>query len=396
MLLHEYQAKSLLQRFKIPSPIYYLIESEEDITRVLQTTELQSGVIKAQVHAGGRGKAGGVRIVQNSQEELYNVAKEMLSMTLITNQTGKDGVKVQKIILTPLVDIERELYLAVLFDRKMGCHKVVASRSGGVEIEEVAKKHPQTIFHEVISEKNTLHRFQIHRLMNRLGIEKSLQDSFIKIIDNLLVAYFHSDAILLEINPFVITEQKTFLALDAKMSIDDNALFRNPGLKNLFDDTQVSTREKKAHLLDLAYVPLKGSVGCIVNGAGLAMATLDLLHFWGGSPANFLDVGGGATEEKVSEGFRIVVSDPNVRVVFVNIFGGIMNCETIAKAIVSSVHEHKKNKTSNAVLPHIVVRMEGTNVEGARLYLEKAKLSQVEIVTSLDAAARRAVLLAQV
>ncbi len=399
MLLHEYQVKSLLQRFQIPSPMYYLIESEKDIDHVLQRAHLESGVVKAQIHAGGRGKAGAVRIAK-TVEDLQKFSQEILGMKVVNNQTGKEGLYVKKVIITPLVDVEKEMYLAIALDRKNGQHVVIASSQGGMSIEEVAKRMPSVIVKEIIPEKDVLYRYQIQRLLSRLEIEKPLHENFTKIIDGLVRAYFHFDATLLEINPLVITEQKTILALDAKMSVDDNAVFRQPEMKYFIDNSALPQREAQANELDLAYVSLNGSIGCIVNGAGLAMATMDLLHFWGGSPANFLDVGGGATEEKVSKGFDLVISDPNVKAVFVNIFGGIMNCETIAKALVKSVMAYKKSHLkSQEAVPHIILRMEGTNVQGAKRYLEQSEIEKqgipIRMFSSLDEAAKFAVLVSQ-
>lgn len=391
MLLHEYQIKSLLKRFQIPSPPYYLIESEKDIENVIQKAHLESGVIKAQIHAGGRGKAGAIKIAK-TPEELKAFSSEVLGMKVINRQTGKDGITVKKIIITPKVEIQREIYLAITIDRKKGEHVLLASAEGGMEIEEIAKKSPSSILREVISEKNTIHRFQMTYLASKLRLKGPQAENFYKIIDGLLEAYFAFDATLLEINPLVVTESGSLLALDAKMIIDDNAIFRQPEMKYFLDETQLPPREAKAKSLDLAYVPLDGSIGCIVNGAGLAMATLDLLSFWGGKPANFLDVGGGATEEKVSQGFDLILSDPKVKVVFVNIFGGIMNCETIARALISSLRTY--TKVEKKELPPIIVRMEGTNVHKAKEVLSNSGLP-ITNASTLDEAAQTAVLLAQ-
>lgn len=387
MRLHEYQVKSLLRRFQIHSPIYYLIESKEEILSVLKKSHLQSGVVKAQVHAGGRGKAGAVQI-GNTPEELVQIANEIMGMKIVNLQTGPDGIEVKKIIVTPRISIEREIYFAIMLDRITRSHVVIASSHGGMDIEQVATQSPQYIFKEVISENKRLYPFQKNRLTHRLKIEKELEEAFNHFLDGVVRAYFHFEATLLEINPLVVSEEKTLLALDAKMEIDDNALFRLPEMKYFIDNSALLPREAKARALELAYVPMNGSIGCVVNGAGLAMATMDLLHFWGGAPANFLDVGGGATEEKVAQGFDLVMQDPNVNVLFVNIFGGIMNCEIIARALIHAIGQ-RESKT----VP-IVARIEGTNVVGAKRILKNSQVP-IQLFTSLDEAAREAVLLSK-
>ncbi len=382
MELHEYQTKSLLSRFGIPTPPYYVITSEMEIEERVKRSGLKEGVVKAQIHAGGRGKAGGVKIGK-SADELIKHAREMLGKRFVTPQTGPEGLVSSTLILTPLVDVRHEYYISLVVDRRAAAVSVLASTEGGVEIEEVLKRDPRKLLRENVSESGRLHSFQIMRLLSGLQWKDEVAEQGRKIIDALTQLFLHFDMLTLEINPLVLTKQGTLLAVDAKATVDDNALYRQKEIAYLFDDSQLPKRELEAKRNDLAYVAMQGNIGCMVNGAGLAMATMDLIKFWGGSPANFLDVGGGASEEKVIKGFEIILSDPSVEAILVNIFGGIMSCEIIAKALIKAV------STASRSVP-IVVRLEGTHVHEARTLLEKSKLP-LYFAKDLDDAAKHIV-----
>ncbi len=381
MYLHEYQAKELLLEFGVPTSAFKVAESVEEVEKYI-AEGLVEAIVKIQVHAGGRGKAGGIKRAQNP-EELKKHAKELLGMRLVNIQTGPEGVVAKKILLDTPVAFSREFYLGIIIDRKNGCVSIIASSEGGMEIEEVAAKSPEKIFVEKVPQSGRLYQFQLERLAKNLGWAGTLKEKGILLIKQLLKAFFALDATLVEINPLVETKDG-LSALDAKISIDDNALFRHARLAAMWDPYQVSASEVQAHEHDLSYVALDGNIGCIVNGAGLAMATMDIIRFWGGKPANFLDVGGSASVDKVAEGFKILFLDPSVKAILVNIFGGIMNCEIIAQALMKAQNEV-------GYKGHIVLRMEGTNVESA-----KKMLANAHVVTedSLDEAAKKVCALA--
>lgn len=379
MYLHEYQAKQLLSRFGVNVMPFQVVSSLEEVEAILKSG-LKTAIVKIQVHAGGRGKAGGVKVAKNP-DEIRQAAKALLGMRLVNNQTGSEGIVSEKILLDTPAVINNEYYLAVILDRKKACASVIASPEGGMEIEEVAAKSPEKIFVERVPESGSLRLYQLNRLAKNLGWTGDLKVSGIQCVEGCVKAFFALDATLVEINPLVATDSE-IVALDAKISVDDNALFRHKALQEMYDPSQVSVGEKKAHEHDLAYVALDGNIGCMVNGAGLAMATMDLIRFWGGNPANFLDVGGGASEDKVIEGFRILFSDPKVKVILVNIFGGIMNCETIARGLIHALKELGEK------VP-VVVRMEGTNVVSARKLLGSTSL-KITTTSSLDEAAKAA------
>lgn len=382
MELHEYQTKSLLSRFGIPTSPYIVLRNQEEIEEKIKKSGFSSGVIKAQIHAGGRGKAGGVKIGK-SVDELITHAREMVGKKFITAQTGPVGLVSNTVLLTPLVDVQKEYYLSLVVDRRAAAVSVLASTEGGVEIEEVLKRDPKKLLRENVSESGLLHRFQVMRLLSGLHWTDEVGVQGSKIIDALTELFQRFDMLTLEINPLVLTKQGTLLALDAKATVDDNALFRQKEIAYLFDESQLPERELEAKRFDLAYIAMQGNIGCMVNGAGLAMATMDLIKFYGGSPANFLDVGGGASEEKVIKGFEIILSDPSVKAVLVNIFGGIMNCEIIAKALIKAV------TNATRTIP-IVVRIEGTHVQEARALLKKSNLP-LYFAQDLDDAAQHVV-----
>ncbi|KAF3361617.1 Succinyl-CoA ligase [ADP-forming] subunit beta [Chlamydiales bacterium STE3] len=386
MHLHEYQAKEILQKYEIPSPEFVVISSMEELQTAIDALQLSAAVLKVQIHAGGRGKAGGVKIAQN-RDEIQFFAEELLGKYIKTKQTGAQGILVRQILLSPLMDIEKEYYLAATIDRKMGKAVLIASREGGVEIEEVAAQSPEKILKMEIPLCGGMRRYHLLEVAKFLRWEKEIAEQGQLICKNLAKAFLDLDAELIEINPLILTSEQELTALDTKLSIDDNALFRHPDLLNCRDLSQIPALEAAAIEQELAYVSMEGEIGCMVNGAGLAMATLDIIHHYGGRPANFLDVGGSATEDKVAEGFKIILKDQRVKAVLVNIFGGIMNCETLAAGLISAI------QYSTSAIP-IVVRMEGTNVEKGKQMLADAGLS-IEVMASLTEAAQKAVQLAK-
>ncbi len=382
MNLHEYQAKKILQEYGIPMPAFAVASTVEEARKVAKDLKLEKAVIKIQVHAGGRGKAGGVKFAK-SPAEIESYAKSLIGMKMVNRQTGPEGVVAEKVIISVPADITKEYYIGALIDRNRAVPVLIASPEGGVEIEEVAEKTPEKILTMPFSFDGKLRSYQLLRLTKFMGWTGDVAKQGAALAKNLARCFIEKDADLLEINPLVLTPQNEIIALDAKMSIDDNALFRQSEVVKLFDPTQISPQEAAAKKHDLAYIAMHGEIGCMVNGAGLAMATMDIIQLHGGAPANFLDVGGSATKEKVAEGFRIILSDPKVRAVLVNIFGGIMNCATIAEGV---IHAAKELRIS---VP-IVVRLEGTNVqEGRRLFAEShLKIASAE---SLETAAEMAV-----
>ncbi|MBS0655342.1 MAG: ADP-forming succinate--CoA ligase subunit beta [Verrucomicrobia bacterium] len=369
MYLHEFQAKQLLSEYGVPVAPFHVVSSLDE----LDALGLKQAVLKIQVHAGGRGKAGGI-VRADTPKEIRKEAQRLFGMRFVNAQTGPEGVVVEKLLLDTPVTYEREYYLAVYLDRSRQGPCVIASTDGGSDIEE---QGPDKLIIEKIPEGGKLYDFQQRRLAVFLGWNRP------EIINSLVKLFFDFDALLVEINPLVVTAEGGFIALDAKINIDDNALFRQKRLMSMWDPHQVPQAERRAKQHDLAYVALSGDIGCMVNGAGLAMATMDLIRFWGGEPANFLDVGGGSSEEKIIEGFSILFSEPNVKAILVNIFGGIMNCETIAKALVRSVRDAKYKAP-------IVVRMEGTNWEKARQDLQESGLD-ITFAAGLDEACRTVV-----
>ncbi len=375
MHLHEYQAKEIIRKYGIAVSKFLVVSDSKAIEEKLQTLGSPQIVVKAQVHAGGRGKAGGVKIAQSHQHAIEEIRK-MLGIKIVNAQTGKQGVIASQILLTPLINFTKAYYLAVTIDRARGEAILIASPEGGVDIEEVAVHHPEHIKVIRIAENGCLRRYQHIALAKFMGWQNEIAKEGVLLAQHLVDAFFDTDATLIEINPLVLSEDQHLIALDAKISIDENALFRRPALAAMEDPSQLNPYEAKAREFGLAYIALDGNIGCMVNGAGLAMATMDIIQYYGAFPANFLDVGGGASEDKVAEGFKILLSDPNVKVILINIFGGIMNCVTLASGILAAIAELRPT------LP-LVVRMEGTEVEkGKKLLMD----SGVKIVVAHDLA----------
>ena len=382
MNLHEYQAKKLLSHKKLPIPDFGVASSLEEVEEILEQLPLEEAVVKIQVHAGGRGKAGGVKMGKSPQE-IKKIAKDLLKMKIVNKQTGPKGVIAHKILLTRPVDIKKEYYLSFLIDRDKGAPVLIASKEGGMEIEEIAEKTPEKILSLTLPPSGKFRSYQLLTFQKFMGFEKELIEQSTFILNKLAEAFLELEATLLEINPLVVDETEKLWILDTKLTVDSDALFRHPELAACYDPTQLSKQEATASEFDLAYIAMEGNIGCMVNGAGLAMATMDIIQHYGGSPANFLDVGGGASKEKVAAGFRIILSDPKVKAVLINIFGGIMNCETLAQGIVEAAKELQ------ITLP-LIVRMEGTNVEKGKEILAKSKLSLIT-AKDLEDAAKKAV-----
>ncbi len=376
MNIHEYQAKRLLAKYGVAVPrgeVAYTVEEARSVARDLGGPVW---VVKAQVHAGGRGKGGGVKLAR-SLDEVTEAARDILDMTLVTPQTGPAGKVVKRIYIEEGCDIARELYLGLLVDRAAGCVTVMASTEGGVAIEEVAAREPEKIVKVAIDPALGLQPFHARKVAFGLGLERRQVSAVVKLLHGAYEAFLATDASLIEINPLAVTGDGEVVALDARVTFDDNALFRHHDIAELRDEGEEDPRELEASKHDLSYVKLDGDIGCMVNGAGLAMATMDIIKLFGGEPANFLDVGGGATHERVAEAFKLILSDPNVDGILVNIFGGIMRCDVIAEGIVAAAREV-------SVHVPLVVRLEGTNVElGKRILAD----SGLPIVSAEDLAA---------
>ncbi len=382
MNLHEYQAKEILKRYGIPMPDFAVAETVEEAIKWGEELRFDEAVLKIQVHSGGRGKAGGVKFAK-SRKEIGPIAKGLIGMKMINEQTGPEGVVAHKILLSKPVDIAKEYYIGALIDRERAVPILIASPEGGMDIEEVAHKWPEKILKMPFAFDGTLRSYQLLRLTKFMGWTGDEAKQGAKIAQGLTKCFIEMDASLIEINPLVKTPSGEIVALDAKLSIDENALFRQPELAAMYDPTQVSSQEAAAKKYDLAYIAMHGNIGCMVNGAGLAMATMDIIQLCGGAPANFLDVGGGATKEKVAEGFRIILSDKKVKAILVNIFGGIMNCATIADGVIHAAKE------LHIHVP-IVVRLEGTNVEEGRRLFRESHL-KIQSAEDLKTAAELAV-----
>jgi succinyl-CoA synthetase beta subunit len=358
MKIHEFQAKQLFNAYNIPIPKGQIAKSTEEISQAVKDSGVFPLVIKAQVHAGGRGKGGGIKII-HTIEEATKVASELLGKTLITPQTGEEGKPVNHLLIEEALDVEKEIYLGITVDRIKACITVLASAEGGMEIEKIAAGSPEKLFIENVDPGIGLRPFQANRIFFSLGLDPSFLRKMSGIILNLYRLFIDKDCSLAEINPLVITKAGDLVALDAKINIDDNALYRHPDIASLRDLNQENPLEVEASKYNLNYIKLKGNVGCMVNGAGLAMATMDLIKHVGAAPANFLDVGGGATSRMVSEGLKILLSDSDVKVIFINIFGGILRCDTLAEGVVEAARQLEIK------LP-MVIRLEGTNVETGR------------------------------
>ncbi|MBI2997870.1 MAG: ADP-forming succinate--CoA ligase subunit beta [Deltaproteobacteria bacterium] len=377
MNIHEYQAKEILKRFGIPIPRGHVVTTPDQARTVARDLGTPC-VVKAQIHAGGRGKAGGVKLAGNA-EEAGTKAAELLGKTLVTHQTGPQGREVRRVLVEEGLKIERELYVGIVLDRSVSRPSLIASAEGGVEIEEVAQKTPEKIFTELVDPAVGLQPFQGRRLAYRLGIHTEHVTPMVTLLLGLARAFGELDCSLVEINPLVQTRGGAFVALDAKMNFDNNALYRQPEIATLRDLDEEDPKEVEASEFGLSYISLEGNIGCMVNGAGLAMATMDIIKLHGGEPANFLDVGGGATREKVTEAFKILLSDRRVEGVLVNIFGGIMRCDVIAQGVVEAARE------IHIQVP-LVVRLQGTNVELGQKILADSGLSIIPAETMAEAA----------
>ena len=381
MNVHEFQAKALLKRYGVAVPLGREVTTPADAKAACEELGGRC-VIKAQIHAGGRGKAGGVKLCK-SAPEAEAAARELLGKTLVTHQTGPQGREVKRLLAEALSDIEREFYLGTVVDRATGRPAMMASSEGGVEIEDVAARAPEKILRESIDPAVGLQAFQARKLAFGIGLPQTTVNKAVAFMTALYRAFIETDAAMAEINPLVLTTQGDLLALDAKMGFDDNALFRHADVRALRDLNEEDAKEIAASKFDLNYIALDGNIGCMVNGAGLAMATMDIIKHFGGEPANFLDVGGGATAEKVTEAFKIILADDKVRAVLVNIFGGIMRCDVIASGVVEAA------KQVRLQLP-VVVRLEGTNVDLGRKILQESGLNLIS-ATDMSDAAKKAV-----
>ena len=382
MKIHEYQAKQILREFKVPVPEGYVAFTPEEAVEAAKKLPTDIAVVKAQIHAGGRGKGGGVKIAK-SLDEVRQLAEKMIGMKLVTHQTGPEGKIVRKVLIEQGVDIERELYLGMVLDRSKSELVMMASTEGGVEIEKVAAETPEKILKEWIDPALGLQAYQARKLAFGLGLSGKQVNNAVKFMMALYQAFLAKDASLAEINPLVVTKQGDVLALDAKINFDDSALYRHPELMELRDLDEEDPLEVEASKYHLNYIKLDGNVGCMVNGAGLAMATMDIIKLAGGEPANFLDVGGGANVETVRNGFKIILKDPNVKAILINIFGGIVRCDRVAQGVIEAVQSIDVN------VP-LVIRLAGTNAEEAAEMLEKSDL-EFTVATSLADAAQKAV-----
>jgi succinyl-CoA synthetase beta subunit len=384
MKIHEYQAKEIRRGYGVAVPKGKLVNSAAEA--VAAAKELMQGkpvsVVKAQIHAGGRGKGGGVKLAK-SPEQAGELFTQIHGMQLVTHQTGPAGQKVRKVYIEEGCDIARELYLGVTLDRASGRNTFMASSEGGVEIEEVAAKHPEKILRVSVDPVIGIAGYQARDLAFGLGLSGAAVNSFAKFANAMYNAYIATDASIVEINPLVVTKQGEVIALDAKINLDDNALYKHKDLAALRDPDEEDPREAQAKEFDLSYVGLEGNIGCMVNGAGLAMSTMDMIKLAGGQPANFLDVGGGADEAKVTAAFKILLADPQVKAVLVNIFGGIMKCDVIAAGIIAAAKQVK------LTIP-LVVRLEGTNVNEGKALLASSGLA-ITPADDLGDAARKAV-----
>ena len=385
MNIHEYQARELLQKFGVATTRGRVASTPDEVEQIAREIGAAEVVVKAQIHAGGRGKGtfangfkGGVHIVQ-TPAEAKEVAARMLGQTLVTHQTGPAGRVVNKVLVAESADIGREIYFAILLDRATAAPLIVASTQGGVEIEAVAEKSPEKIIREPIDPIAGLQPFQARKLAKELEFETSELKAAAKLFDGLFRTFNGLDCSMVEVNPLVVTKKGEVLALDAKFNFDDNALYRHPEVAAMRDTAEEDPREVEASKSGLNYIGLDGNIACLVNGAGLAMATMDIIKFYGGNPANFLDVGGGATEEQVTEAFKILISDSNVKAILVNIFGGIMRCDVIAQGIINAV------KTVKLPVP-LVVRLEGTNVDAGKKLIADSGLPVITADDLADAA----------
>ena len=378
MNIHEFQAKEILKRFGVVVPRGIVAASPEEAKKAAHQLGGGVCVVKAQIHAGGRGKGGGVKVVK-SPDEAAARARDLLGKNLVTHQTAPEGRRVRRVLVEQGLNIAREVYLAIALDRAQSRVTVICSSEGGVEIEEVAAKHPEKILKESVDPVLGLTAFQCRRVAFALAIPTELIGKFVGVMQGLYRAFDECDAALAEINPLILTQEGQVLALDAKMNFDSNALFRQKDIVALRDTDEEDPREVEASKFDLSYIPLDGNIACMVNGAGLAMATMDIIKFYGGEPANFLDVGGGADKSKVASAFRILLADDRVKGVLINIFGGIMRCDILAQGVVDAARELR-------IKVPLVVRMQGTNVDQGRQILADSGLTIITAETMAEAA----------
>ncbi|WP_301108949.1 ADP-forming succinate--CoA ligase subunit beta [Sporosarcina sp.] len=369
MNIHEYQGKQLLREYGVAVSNGRVAFSPKEAVAVAKELGTVPIVVKAQIHAGGRGKAGGVKIVKNL-DEVRAVAADLIGKQLVTHQTGPEGQEVKRLLVEEGIDIEQEFYIGLVVDRATDRVTLMGSAEGGVEIEEVAEKNPEKIFYEIIDPVVGLAPFQARRMAFNMEIPSKLINKAVSLFLGLYKVFSEKDASIVEINPLVVTKDERVLALDAKFNFDDNATFRHKDIVELRDFDEEDPKEIEASTFDLSYISLDGNIGCMVNGAGLAMATMDTINYYGGEPANFLDVGGGAKKEKVAGAFKIILSDPNVKGIFVNIFGGIMKCDVIAEGVIEAAKEVELQ------VP-LVVRLEGTNVERGKALLKESGINVV-------------------
>ncbi|WJH33257.1 ADP-forming succinate--CoA ligase subunit beta [Paenibacillus aurantius] len=378
MNIHEYQGKEVLRQYGVVVPNGKVAFTVDEAVEAAKELGTQVVVVKAQIHAGGRGKAGGVKVAKNL-DEVRTYAQEILGKVLVTHQTGPEGKEVKRLLIEQGCDIKKEYYVGVVVDRATGRVVMMASEEGGTEIEEVAEHSPEKIFKEVIDPAVGLQAFQARRLAYAINIPNALVNKAAQFMLALYTAFVDKDCSIAEINPLVVTGDGNVMALDAKLNFDSNALYRHKDILELRDLTEEDEKEIEASKFDLSYIALDGNIGCMVNGAGLAMATMDIIKYYGGEPANFLDVGGGATTEKVTEAFKIILSDPKVKGIFVNIFGGIMRCDFIANGVVEAAKQLGLNKP-------LVVRLEGTNVDLGKKILNESGLNIIAADSMADGA----------
>ena len=378
MNIHEYQGKEILRKYGVAVPNGKVAFSPDEAVKIAKELGSNVTVVKAQIHAGGRGKAGGVKIAKNL-DEVRSYAKELLGKILVTHQTGPEGKEVKRLYIEEGSDIRKEYYLSFVLDRATSRVTLMGSEEGGMDIEEVAEKNPEKIFKEVVDPVTGLTPFQARRMAFNMNIPANVVNKAVKLMLGLYDAFIDKDASIVEINPLVVTGDDEVVALDAKFNFDGNALYRHKDILELRDFDEEDPKEIEASKYDLSYIALDGNIGCMVNGAGLAMATMDTISYYGGSPANFLDVGGGATAEKVTEAFKIILSDSKVKGIFVNIFGGIMKCDVIAEGVITAAKE------VGLEVP-LVVRLEGTNVERGKQLLNESGLNIVAADSMADGA----------
>ncbi len=378
MKIHEYQAKEILRKYGVSVPVGYMTDKLADVEKLVKKLPTKVSVVKAQIHAGGRGKGGGVKVAK-TLDEAKKYAKDILGMQLITHQTGSEGQKVRKLLLEQGMNIEKEYYLALTLDRSRGQITCIASTEGGMDIEAVAEETPEKIVKTCIDPTNGLTSGNLRKIVKALGFNKGIATKFGEFLKGLYRCYMEMDASLVEINPLVTTKEGELFALDCKITFDDNAMYRHPEIAEMRDEDEEDPLELEASRFGLNYVKLDGNVGCMVNGAGLAMGTMDIIKYSGGEPANFLDVGGGANAQTVANAFRIITRDPNVKAILINIFGGIVRCDRVAEGVITAMKE------VDLKVP-LVVRLSGTNAEQARDMLDKSGVAIITATGIKDAA----------